>query len=90
MASKARMIAARKGMISKKKQEETKKGVIFRLENPDNIEYNDTSILYCSSVLGNLVYCPCRGNEFIISKFEEYKIKEVILIVLKNTGDAIL
>ena len=86
-------MSSRKGMLlseeaQAKKDKETKE--TFRVENPNNIQYSDTSILFCSSILGGQVYSPCRGNERIINKFNDAGINEIVLTVLKNTGEAIL
>ena len=85
--------AARKGMkLSEKAQakKDKKTTVVFRVENPLQIPCSETSILFCSSVLGTLVYCECRGNERIMSKFKDAGINEVVLTVIKKTGEAIV
>lgn len=81
--------AARKGMkLSEKAQakKDKKTTVVFRVENPLQIPCSETSILFCSSVLGNVVYAPCRGNERILNKFADSGVKDVVLTIIKVTG----
>jgi hypothetical protein len=84
--------SSRKGMLLSEEaqlEKDKKTKVTFRVENPNQISYSDTDILFCSSVLGGQVYCQIRGNERIMNKFAENKINEVVLTVVKVTGEAI-
>lgn len=87
--------ASRKGMISKKKQEEAKQSITFQLTNPLNLEYSDISILRCHLILDGVsvrecLYTPIRGNKRVLIIATEYKTKKsIVLEIFKNSGTAI-
>jgi hypothetical protein len=90
--------ASRKGMklseeAQAKKDKKTK--VTFVVENPLRVEYNETSIIFCSLLLDgtritSVVYCEVRGSDRILNLASEYNAKSIVLEVIKNTGTCII